>query len=105
VPGQGNNAYIFPGVGLGAIACAAKHITDEMFYVAARTLAGHVLDSDLERGCIYPSLTRGREEAADIAAAVAEVAYNRNLAKRPRPDDILEYVKSIMYDPTYLPYV
>ena len=105
VPGQGNNAYIFPGVGLGAIVCNAKHITDEMFYAAAKTLADEVLESDLETGCIYPSLKRIREVSAKIAAAVAEVAYNRNLARRPKPADLLEFVKSQMYDPNYHSYV
>ncbi len=105
VPGQGNNAYIFPGVGLGAIACEARQITDEMFFAAAKTLAGLVSEADLEKGRVYPSLTMIREVSAAIGAAVAEVAYDRGVAGRARPDDILEQVRSHMYDPRYESYV
>jgi malate dehydrogenase (oxaloacetate-decarboxylating)(NADP+) len=101
VPRQGNNAYIFPGVGLGAIASKARRITDEMFSAAAETLASQVTAADLAQGSIYPSLTRIREVSAHIAAAVAEVAYERGLAAKRRPQDVLAYVKSQMYDPHY----
>jgi malate dehydrogenase (oxaloacetate-decarboxylating)(NADP+) len=60
VPGQGNNAYIFPGVGLGVVASRARRVTDEMFLAAARSLADQVTDKDLELGRIYPSLSRIR---------------------------------------------
>jgi malate dehydrogenase (oxaloacetate-decarboxylating)(NADP+) len=105
VPGQGNNAYIFPGVGLGTIVCDAKLIVDEMFYAAAKTLADHVSDEDLALGRIYPALTKIREVSALIAAAVAEVGYKDGLARKKRPADLLAYVKSLMYNPTYESYV
>ena len=70
VPRQGNNSYIFPGVGLGAIVSAARLITDEMFMSAARTLASLVSESDLEQGSLYPALPRIREVSAHIAASV-----------------------------------
>ena len=105
VPGQGNNAYVFPGVGLGVVACGAKHVTDEMFFEAAKALAGLVTDQELTHGCIYPPLTKIREVSGVIATAVVEVAYKRELATFPRPDDILEYVKSQMYWPVYPKYV
>jgi malate dehydrogenase (oxaloacetate-decarboxylating)(NADP+) len=69
VPGQGNNAYIFPGVGLGVIACRASLVTDEMFFAAAKALAQQVSEADLERGLIYPPLTAIREGSAVIAVA------------------------------------
>ena len=69
VPGQANNAYIFPGVGLGAIASEASIITDEMFFVAAKALAKEVSDADLALGRLYPSLTRIRSVSARIATA------------------------------------
>ena len=105
VPGQGNNAYIFPGVGLGVILSGAKTVTDEMFYVAARELANQVTDVDIFKGRIYPSLKRIREVSAYIAAAIMEVAYKRGLATNDRPDDLLGYVKSHMYEPSYRSYV
>lgn len=104
VPGQGNNAYIFPGVGLGVIAAAARTVTDEMFFVAAKALAQQVTDADLALGRIYPSLSRIREVSAHIAAAVAEVAYARDLSDAARPAELLAYVRSYMYQPVYQNY-
>lgn len=105
VPGQGNNAYIFPGVGLGAIAAATRSVTDEMFFVAAKALANQVTDADLALGRIYPSLTRIREVSAYIAAAVAQVAYDRGLAADAPPADLLAHVRTFMYQPVYTDYV
>lgn len=101
VPRQGNNSYIFPGVGLGAIACRAKSITDDMFMSAAHTLAHLVTESDLEQGSLYPALPRIREVSASIAASVAETAYRSGLADRPKPIDIAQDVRSRMFDPRY----
>jgi malate dehydrogenase (oxaloacetate-decarboxylating)(NADP+) len=104
VPGQGNNAYIFPGVGLGASAVEARHVTDRMFFEAAKALAGQVLESDLEIGRIYPSLSRIQEVSAAIAAAVAESAYRDRLARVRRPRDILAFIKRRMWKPEYRSY-
>jgi malate dehydrogenase (oxaloacetate-decarboxylating)(NADP+) len=101
VPGQGNNSYIFPGVGLGVIVTAASRVTDEMFSVAARTLASMVTPEDLALGRLYPSLSRIREVSHAIAIAVAEVAYARGLARVERPADIAEAVTAAMYLPVY----
>ena len=105
VPGQANNAYAFPGIGLGVIACEAISVTDEMFSVAAKALADAASEADLELGRIYPSLTKIKEVSAAIATAVAEVAYNQGLAGKPKPDDISAYIKSQMYEPEYRRYV
>ncbi len=105
VPRQGNNSYIFPGVGLGAIACRARRITDEMFLVAARTLAEQVTDADLAQGSLYPPLSRVREVSAAIATAVARVAYEHGLATAPKPPDLEAFVRDHMYDPRYETYV
>lgn len=105
VPAQGNNVYIFPGVGLGVIACGAQHVTDEMFFVAAKVLAHEVSADDLEQGSVYPPLTRIREVSATIAVAVAEVAYHRGLATKSRPEDLSTYISSLMYEPKYQSYV
>src|SRR5664280_1736897 len=67
VPGQGNNVYIFPGIGLGALVCEAAKITDGMFLTAARTLAAQVGDDDLALGRVYPALSKIREVSVRIA--------------------------------------
>jgi malate dehydrogenase (oxaloacetate-decarboxylating)(NADP+) len=101
VPGQGNNAYIFPGVGLGVMVAEASRVTDEMFAVAARTLASKVTVDDLAIGRVYPSLSRIREVSHAIAIAVASVAFDRGLARCDRPADIAAAVTAAMYEPHY----
>ena len=101
VPGQGNNAYIFPGVGLGAIVSGARVVTDEMFLSAAHSLANQVSESDLERGRIYPSLQRIREVSALIARDVAKLAYDKGLTDKDEPEDILAEIREYMYQPVY----
>jgi malate dehydrogenase (oxaloacetate-decarboxylating)(NADP+) len=101
VPRQGNNSYIFPGVGLGVIASGSRLVTDEMFMAAAHTLANAVSEADLKQGSLYPSLPRIREVSAQIGAAVAGVAYQRGLALGPTPNDLVGVVQAQMYDPHY----
>jgi len=105
VPRQGNNSYIFPGVGLGAIVSGAQRITDEMFMSAAHSLAHDVTETDLKQGSLYPALPRIREVSGNIAVAVARVAYQRNLGSGDVPRDIAEHVQSQMYDPRYQSYL
>jgi malate dehydrogenase (oxaloacetate-decarboxylating)(NADP+) len=105
VPGQGNNAYIFPGVGLGVIASEATRVTDEMFFVSAKALADLVTENDRSQGRIYPGLPRIREVSAVIATAVADVAFRRGLTTMTRPADLAGHVKAQMYEPTYGQYV
>lgn len=100
-PGQGNNAYIFPGLGLGIISCGVRRVTNEMFLAAAKTLALEVSDGDLDRGAIYPPLKRIRDVSAKIAAAVGETAFDQGLAAVPRPNDLPEFIRSQMYVPVY----
>ncbi|HEX4885436.1 MAG TPA: NAD-dependent malic enzyme [Casimicrobiaceae bacterium] len=101
VPRQGNNSYIFPGVGLGLVASKALHATDAMFMAAARTLATTVSENDLAQGSLYPPLSAVRHVSAQIATAVAEVAFAAGLARIDRPVDLLAHVESFMYDPRY----
>ena len=101
VPRQGNNSYIFPGVGLGATAIGSRLVTDEMFMAAAHTLAYLVNLDDIEQGSLYPALPRIREVSAHIAVAVGEVAYKRGLATLPRPNNMMTFIESQMYDPQY----
>lgn len=100
-PTQGNNAYIFPGVGLGAIAISASRITDSMLLAAADCLSKLATDADLKNGALYPPLPNLPEISLEIAVAVAEEAYKENLALKPRPENLKEYIKSIMYSPKY----
>jgi malate dehydrogenase (oxaloacetate-decarboxylating)(NADP+) len=104
VPGQGNNAYVFPGVGLGLIVSEAAECTDEMFFVAAQTLAGMVNVDDLKQGRIYPSLARIREVSAHIAEAVASVAFERGIARVEPPEDLGLAVREAMFVPDYPQY-
>ena len=101
VSGQGNNAYIFPGVGLGAISSASRRVTDEMFLAAARVLADQVTDEDLAMGRVFPCLSRIREVSALIAAEVASIAYRQGLARGPAPENILEDIRGQMFQPLY----
>ncbi|HEU65663.1 MAG TPA: oxaloacetate-decarboxylating malate dehydrogenase, partial [Chloroflexi bacterium] len=105
VPGQANNAYVFPGIGLGIIACEARFVTDEMFSVAAKALANAVSEAELAQGRMYPALTKIREVSAAIATAVAEVACNQGIARKPKPDDLSTFIKAQMYEPKYRRYV
>jgi len=103
-PGQGNNAYIFPGVGLGVMVAQASRITERMFFIAAKTLAEHVADYDLAQGRVYPSLSRIREVSAKIAEAVAVYAHEQGLAQAERPDDMAALIQEQMYEPIYQDY-
>jgi len=105
IPAQGNNVYIFPGVGLGATACWSSRVTDEMFYQAAKALAQLVSEDDLAQGRIYPPLAKIRAVSLKIAEVVAEVAYEKGLASKPKPEDISAYLKSLMYEPEYPVYI
>ena len=105
VPGQGNNAYIFPGLALGVLVSGASRVTDTMFAASARALSSSVTDSDLAQGRIYPELNRIRQVSASIAVAVAETAYSENLASVPYPEDLPAAVKAAMYEPDYGPYI
>lgn len=101
VPGQGNNAYIFPGLGLGVVLAGASRVTDAMFHAAAGALAEFVSDSSLAEGSLFPPLSEIRQASARIAAAVIRVAHEEGLATLPLPGDLSAYVASHMYEPVY----
>jgi malate dehydrogenase (oxaloacetate-decarboxylating)(NADP+) len=98
-PGQGNNAYVFPGIGLGAIACRARRIPEPLFLAAARALAHRVSEDDLARGSLYPPLQEIRRISIDIATSVAAKAYALGLARAPRPSSLKKSIRSFMYNP------
>jgi malate dehydrogenase (oxaloacetate-decarboxylating)(NADP+) len=105
VPGQGNNVYVFPGVGLAVTACRIRRITDEMFAAAARSLAGQTRREDLDAGCVYPPLATIRSISLNIAVAVAEAAFEDDLADMEQPQDLAGHIESCMFDPRYQVYV
>ncbi len=106
VPGQGNNVYIFPGVGLGSLVVEATEVSEAMFLVAARTLADLVTADDLALGRIYPSLTRIREVSVKIATAVAKEAIHSGLARHQLVDNAVEpAVRASLFHPAYRSYV
>ncbi|MBI4558956.1 MAG: NAD-dependent malic enzyme [Candidatus Hydrogenedentes bacterium] len=105
VPGQGNNAYIFPGLGLGVIASGGRRVTDEMFAISAQALANRVREEDLATGRVYPPLSEMRRTSLEIAKAVAKVAYAQDLASEPEPEDLESFIRAQMYEPTYQSYV
>ncbi len=87
------------------IVAGASRVTDEMFHVAARTVADQVSDDLLSQGSVYPRLTVIRDVSARIAEAVALVAVEAGLASKELPQDLAGYVRSQMYEPTYESYV
>lgn len=105
VPRQGNNSYIFPGVGLGLIAARASRATDAMFMASAQALTDQVTAEDLAQGSLYPALARIREVSAQIAAAVVKVAVAEGVAGVKRRARLVPFVKAQMYDPRYESYV
>ncbi|XP_050286024.1 NADP-dependent malic enzyme [Quercus robur] len=105
VPGQANNAYIFPGLGLGLIMSGAIRVHDDMLLAASEALAAQVSQENFDRGLIYPPFTNIRKISAHIAANVAAKAYELGLATRlPEPKDLVKYAESCMYSPAYRNY-
>lgn len=102
-PALGNNMYVFPGLGFGAVLCKAKKMSDSMFAAATRALANCVTAEQLAVGCIYPKLSNIREISVQIAAAVIETAFKEGLAQIPKPSNISQFVEDRMYYPSYLP--
>ena len=101
VPRQGNNSYIFPGLGLALVVVGATRVTDTMFLAAARTLARCTTQADLDQGSLFPPLSSVRDVSARIAADVAEIAFRDGLASIERPEDLEQAIRAEMYDPRY----
>ncbi|CAF2604600.1 unnamed protein product [Rotaria sp. Silwood2] len=102
VPGQGNNSYIFPGVGLAIVTCGIRHVPNEVFYIAAKTLSGQVTEEDLAVGLVYPPLEKIRVVSRKIAAATAEYAYGEKLAAfYPKPTDLEKFIGDNQYTAEY----
>nr|BAZ95857.1 NADP-dependent malic enzyme gene [Flaveria floridana] len=105
VSGQSNNAYIFPGFGLGLIISGAIRVHDDMLLAASEALAAQVTQEHFEKGLIYPPFTNIRKISARIAAKVAAKAYELDLATRhPQPENLVASAESCMYSPNYRKY-
>ncbi|KAM0837845.1 hypothetical protein ACQ4PT_061365 [Festuca glaucescens] len=105
VPAQANNAYIFPGFGLGVVISGAIRVKDDMVLAAAEGLAEQVTSEHFDKGLIYPPFSSIRKISANIAAHVAAKAYDLGLASHlPRPRDLVKYAESCMYSPIYRSY-
>ena len=101
VPGQGNNVYIFPAIGMAVYATGARRVTDEMFIAAARGVAEQVTPADIAVGLIYPPVSAILATELHAAARVAEVAFARGLASVERAKDLERYIASRAYVPSY----
>lgn len=101
LPGQGNNVYIFPAIGMGVYATRAKRVTDEMFIAAAQGVAEHVTKADLEVGLIYPPQAELFETELHAAERVAEVVFRRGLAGIEPPRDVRSLIRAKAYRPSY----
>lgn len=107
-PGQGNNMYIFPGLGLGAVLARPKHISDRMIYAASKALADSLTEQELSNGWLYPSLKRIRDVSAIVATAVCQESLRENVAtskdiisfKSKTNQEMVNYVTSHMWSPT-----
>ena len=103
-PGQANNAYIFPGLGMGLMLSHASRVTDEMLLVAARALADRVTSDDLAHDRVFPRLTHIRDISHAIATAVGELVYAHGLSDAQPPVDFAAHVREHMYQPDYHDY-
>ncbi|XP_057828203.1 NADP-dependent malic enzyme [Cryptomeria japonica] len=104
-PGQANNAYIFPGFGLGLVMSGTIHVHNDMLLAASQALAQQVTKEHLEQGLIYPPFRNIRKISAHIAAEVAAKSYELGLATSlPRPADLVKYAERCMYNPLYRDY-
>ncbi|XP_027533279.1 NADP-dependent malic enzyme, mitochondrial isoform X2 [Neopelma chrysocephalum] len=101
-PGQGNNAYVFPGVALGVTACGVRHISDDIFLMTAEAIAAEVTEQNLAEGRLYPPLGSIRDVSRKIAVKIVDWAYKQGLASwYPEPADKEAFVKQFIYSPDY----
>jgi malate dehydrogenase (oxaloacetate-decarboxylating)(NADP+) len=101
VPGQGNNVYIFPAMGMAVYATQSTRVTEEMFIIAAKAVAEQVSDASLATGLIYPPQSQIFEASLHVAIRVAEYIFAKELARVPRPPDIAALIRTSAYRPVY----
>jgi malate dehydrogenase (oxaloacetate-decarboxylating)(NADP+) len=101
VPGQGNNVYIFPAMGMAVLATEAKRVTEQMFIVAARAVAEQVTEANLALGLVYPPVSNILDASLQTATRIAEYIFDNGLAGIPRPADVAAHVRALAYRPVY----
>ena len=101
VPGQGNNVYIFPAMGMAVLATEAKRVTEEMFIIAAHAVAEQVTEANLAVGLIYPPTSNILDASLHTASRIAEYIFDHNLAGVARPGNIEAHVRAQAYQPVY----
>lgn len=101
VPGQGNNVYIFPAMGMAVLATESKRVTQAMFITAAKAVAEQVSQAALDTGLIYPPQSEMLNASLHTAGKIAEHIFDNNLAGIPRPADINAHIQSMVYQPKY----
>jgi malate dehydrogenase (oxaloacetate-decarboxylating)(NADP+) len=104
VPGQGNNVYIFPALGMAILATQAKRVTEAMFIIAAKAVAEQVTQEQLDTGLIYPHQSQIFEASIHVAVKVAERIFEDNLAGVSRPANLESHIRDWAYRPEYPPY-
>jgi malate dehydrogenase (oxaloacetate-decarboxylating)(NADP+) len=102
LPGQANNFYIFPAIGMAIFATQAKRVTDEMFIEAGQAVADQVPPDLLKQGLLYPLQSNVLETEVQTAARVAKLVFDAGLARVARPTDIVAFIRKHVYKPEYV---
>ncbi|HEY0791796.1 MAG TPA: NAD-dependent malic enzyme [Chthoniobacterales bacterium] len=101
VPGQGNNVYIFPAMGMAILATEARRVTEAMFICAAKAVAEQVTEAQLDSGLIYPPQSQIFKTSLHVAVKVAQAIFDQDLARIPKPPDLEAHVRACAYKPEY----
>ncbi len=101
IPGQGNNVYIFPAMGMAVLATESSRVTEAMFIVAAKAVAEQVGQESLDSGLIYPPQSQILDASLHTAAKIATYIFDNGLARVPRPADIESHIRAMAYKPAY----
>jgi malate dehydrogenase (oxaloacetate-decarboxylating)(NADP+) len=105
LPGQANNFFIFPAVGMAIFATQATRVTDEMFIEAAQGVADQVTPEQLQQGLLYPLQSNILEVEIETAVRVAKLVFDSNLGRVPEPADYQAFIRSHVYQPVYRPLI
>ena len=101
LPGQANNFYIFPAVGMAILATQAKRVSDEIFIEAAHAVSDQVTPEQLQQGQLYPFQSNILEVEIQTAARVAKLVFDAGLARVDRPADMVDFIRQHVYKPEY----